>query len=139
MKSIISLLALTVPLSIVADAFLSPRVSASFNHMQAVTYLASTLSFAETESPRTLIRQGMQSFRDGDVSSSLALFDRADAAVPDGSLRPYLWQRGISYYYLDMFEAGSDQVSLGCNSCTACFLMIRLTVNSFSLCMYSFD
>ena len=107
--------------------------------MQAVTYLASTPSFEETESPRTLIRQGMQSFRDGHVASSLAWFDRADAAVPDGSLRPYLWQRGISYYYLDMFEAGSDQVSLGCNSCAACFLMIRLTVNSFSLCMYSFD
>jgi hypothetical protein len=52
----------------------------------------------------------MQSFRDGDVSSSLAYFDRADNAVPDGSLRPFLWQRGISYYYLNQFRDGSDQV-----------------------------
>ena len=63
----------------------------------------------ESESPRTLIRKGMQFFRDGDISSSLDYFDRADNAVPDGSLRPYLWQRGISYYYLDKFREGSDQ------------------------------
>ncbi len=33
----------------------------------------------------------------GDVASSLADFDAAHEA--DASLRPYLWQRGISAYY----------------------------------------
>jgi hypothetical protein len=79
---------------------------------RATTLASSITSFTEmdAESPRTLIRKGMQSFRDGDVSSSLAYFDRADNAVPDGSLRPFLWQRGISYYYLNQFRDGSDQV-----------------------------
>ncbi|KAL7528500.1 hypothetical protein ACHAXR_002479 [Thalassiosira sp. AJA248-18] len=56
----------------------------------------------------------MQSFQQNyDVPSSLAYFDKADAlAVPAGSLRPYLWQRGISYYYLDQFQQGSDQFRL---------------------------
>lgn len=74
--------------------------------------LASSIGTSESESPRTLIRKGMQSFRDGDVSSSLQYFDRADDSVDDGSIRPYLWQRGISYYYLDQFRKGSDQVRL---------------------------
>ncbi|KAL7530934.1 hypothetical protein ACHAWF_003565 [Thalassiosira exigua] len=64
------------------------------------------------ETPTSLVRRGMTSFRDGDVPSSLSYFDRADASVPDGSLRPYLWQRGISYYYLDSFEEGSEQFRL---------------------------
>lgn len=68
---------------------------------------------AETESPRRLVSRGMESFRDRDVTKSLEYFDRADASsVPPGSLRPYLWQRGISYYYLDRFEEGSKQFRL---------------------------
>lgn len=54
----------------------------------------------------------MQSFCNNDVPSSLAYFDKADAATPNGSLKPFLWQRGISYYYLDQFQAGSDQFRL---------------------------
>ncbi|KAL9180174.1 hypothetical protein ACHAXT_008144 [Thalassiosira profunda] len=64
------------------------------------------------ESPRALVQKGMQAFKAGDVSSSLAFFDQADAALPDGSLRPYLWQRGITLYYLDQFKEGSDQFRL---------------------------
>jgi len=54
----------------------------------------------------------MQSFRENDVSGSLEYFDRADKAVTDGSLKPYLWQRGITYYYLNSFRDGSDQFRL---------------------------
>ena len=64
------------------------------------------------ETPRSLVQKGMQSFRDYDVPSSLAYFDAADVAMPNGRLRPYLWQRGISYYYLDRFAEGSDQFRL---------------------------
>ena len=66
-----------------------------------------TVSF---ESPRQLVSEGMKAFREGNVPESIVLFDRADqAAVPSGSLRPFLWQRGISYYYTDDFEKGSRQ------------------------------
>ena len=87
------------------------KSSVSLQRRCKTSALASYISqdVIESESPRTLIRKGMQFFRDGDVSSSLTYFDRADNAVSDGSLRPYLWQRGISYYYLDMFREGSDQ------------------------------
>jgi hypothetical protein len=54
----------------------------------------------------------MQSFRDGYVSTSLQYFDRANAMVADNKLTPYLWQRGISYYYLDKFQEGHAQFSL---------------------------
>jgi hypothetical protein len=67
----------------------------------------------EPESPRILIQKGMQCFRNFDVPSSLFYFDKADAlAVPEGSLSPYLWQRGISYYYLNRFQEGSAQFRL---------------------------
>lgn len=60
-------------------------------------------------SPRVLVQGGMQKFLNGDIPASIEYFDQADKSVPDGSLRPYLWQRGISYYYADRFEDGSRQ------------------------------
>lgn len=62
-----------------------------------------------TDNPRLLVSQGMQTFREGNIKESIELFDRADRAVPDGSFRPFLWQRGISYYYADQFQEGSEQ------------------------------
>jgi len=76
------------------------------------TSLASASNNDDESSPRTLIQQGMQSFRNGDVRASLQYFDRANNAVPDNKLTPYLWQRGISYYYLDKFQEGHEQFSL---------------------------
>ena len=57
--------------------------------------------------PRKLVQLGMQYFKQGDVESSIELFDQAEKI--DSSLTPYLWQRGISYYYADRFKEGSDQ------------------------------
>ena len=62
------------------------------------------------KNPRLLVSEGMQSFRRGNIQESIDLFDQADSLVSDGSLRPFLWQRGISYYYADRFQDGSDQV-----------------------------
>lgn len=59
------------------------------------------------ESRRQLVSKGMNLFRQGDINGSIDLFDSAEAA--DKSLRPFLWQRGISYYYADRFQEGSDQ------------------------------
>jgi hypothetical protein len=70
-------------------------------------------SSSSVMSPRDLVREGMRSFRDGDVPSSLSFFDAAEDSSPSPSgspsLIPYLWQRGISYYYLDRFEDGHRQ------------------------------
>lgn len=80
--------------------------------IRTTSLLAVTMT-PESESPRILVQRGMQCFRNYDVPSSLDYFDKADTlAVPKGSLSPYLWQRGISYYYLNRFEEGSNQFRL---------------------------
>ena len=54
--------------------------------------------------PQALVRSGMRKFSDqGDIEGSIADFDAALAARP--SMRPYLWQRGLSLYYVGTKEA----------------------------------
>ncbi|GLT37977.1 hypothetical protein SLA2020_122560 [Shorea laevis] len=56
------------------------------------------------------IRRGMLLFRQGDVLGSLAEFDKAIELDP--RQKAYLWQRGLSLYYLDRFEEGAEQFRL---------------------------
>lgn len=85
-----------------SSGFVNPQ---AFGQRSAATHLK-----AEADAnPRLLVSRGMNTFRDGNVEESIQMFDSADKAVPDGSLRPFLWQRGISYYYADRFKEGSDQ------------------------------
>ena len=60
--------------------------------------------------PQQLVSLGMKRFTESKVQDSIELFDRADEAVPNGSQTPFLWQRGISLYYADQFQEGSNQV-----------------------------
>ncbi|KAL1802258.1 hypothetical protein ACET3Z_030905 [Daucus carota] len=53
------------------------------------------------------IRRGMQLFREGDVLGSVVEFDKAIQL--DARQKAYLWQRGLSLYYLDRFEEGAEQ------------------------------
>lgn len=46
-------------------------------------------------------------FRQGDVSGSLVEFDKAMELDP--RQKAYLWQRGLSLYYVDRFEEGAEQ------------------------------
>jgi hypothetical protein len=77
----------------------------------AATVLASSAGNSGTApsspSPRdaqALVRSGMRKFADkGDVEGSVADFDAALAAKP--TMRPYLWQRGLSLYYVGTKEA----------------------------------
>jgi len=71
------------------------------------TYDDKTRTLVESLPPKQLVGLGMQRFRTGDVIGSIEAFDLAERK--DASLRPYLWQRGLSYYYADMFQTGSDQ------------------------------
>lgn len=70
-----------------------------------------TIIITESSSPRTLVQKGMQSFRNYDVPKSLAYFNAADS-LTNGALKPYLWQRGITYYYLNEYKEGSNQFKL---------------------------
>ncbi|XP_030459731.1 uncharacterized protein LOC115680136 [Syzygium oleosum] len=53
------------------------------------------------------VRRGMLLFRQGDVIGSLMEFDKAIELDP--RQKAYLWQRGLSLYYLDRFEEGAEQ------------------------------
>ncbi|KMZ62685.1 TPR repeat [Zostera marina] len=53
------------------------------------------------------VRRGMQLFRQGDVSGSVVEFDRAIELDP--RQKSYLWQRGLSLYYLNRLEEGAEQ------------------------------
>ncbi|KAI3883914.1 hypothetical protein MKX03_017377 [Papaver bracteatum] len=55
-------------------------------------------------------RKGMDLFRQGDVLGSLAEFERAIELDP--RQKAYLWQRGLTLYYLNRFEEGAEQFSL---------------------------
>lgn len=52
----------------------------------------------------------MQLFQQGDVAGSVAEFDRAIELDP--RQKAYLWQRGLSLYYLDRFEEAAEQFRL---------------------------
>lgn len=64
----------------------------------------------ENVPPRQLVSMGMKRFTEGNVEDSIELFDRSD--LLDSSLTPFLWQRGISLYYTDQFQQGSNQVRI---------------------------
>jgi tetratricopeptide (TPR) repeat protein len=62
---------------------------------------------SDRSTARQLVQEGMEVFREGNVRRSIELFDQAESLVP--GLAPFLWQRGISYYYDDQFQKASTQ------------------------------
>jgi tetratricopeptide (TPR) repeat protein len=57
--------------------------------------------------PQAYVRRGMVNFKLAKIDESIADFDRAELLAP--RLLPYLWQRGLSYYYAERFEEGAKQ------------------------------
>ena len=70
----------------------------------------------QPNNPNAYIRRGMVKFQLGKIDESIDDFDMAEKL--DARLKPYLWQRGLSYYYADRFAEGAQQFA------------IDLTVNS---------
>jgi lipoprotein NlpI len=62
---------------------------------------------AEPHSPQLHVRRGMAYFKLGSIAAAIDDFDRAEHLNP--ALTPYLWQRGIAYYYAERFEDGARQ------------------------------
>ncbi len=53
------------------------------------------------------IQRGMVYFKLAKIAESIQDFDHAEQLDP--TIKPYLWQRGLSYYY-------TEQYQLGCSS-----------------------
>jgi tetratricopeptide (TPR) repeat protein len=62
---------------------------------------------AEAPSANAYVQRGMMQFKLGRIAASIADFDRAEQLHP--ALTPYLWQRGLSYYYATRFADGARQ------------------------------
>jgi tetratricopeptide (TPR) repeat protein len=57
--------------------------------------------------PTVYIQRGMTYFKLGHIAEAIADFDRAEHLNP--ALTPYLWQRGLAYYYAERFADGAKQ------------------------------
>jgi tetratricopeptide (TPR) repeat protein len=62
---------------------------------------------AAAPSANAYVQRGMMQFKLGRIDASIADFDRAEQLNP--TLTPYLWQRGLSYYYAARFADGARQ------------------------------
>ncbi|NCO75574.1 MAG: tetratricopeptide repeat protein [Cyanobacteria bacterium] len=60
--------------------------------------------------PKMYICRGMIYFKLGRLLESLQDFNKAEELNPQ--LTPYLWQRGITYYYLGKYSKGARQFEL---------------------------
>ena len=62
---------------------------------------------ADPHQPRIYIQRGMTYFKLGHIAEAITDFDRAEHLNP--TLTPYLWQRGLAYYYAERFADGARQ------------------------------
>jgi tetratricopeptide (TPR) repeat protein len=53
------------------------------------------------------VQRGMVRFKLGNIAEAIGDFDRAEHLNP--ALTPYLWQRGLAYYYAGRFAEGARQ------------------------------
>ncbi|MBG1265305.1 tetratricopeptide repeat protein [Nostoc sp. WHI] len=64
----------------------------------------------QPKNPNAYIRRGMVNFQLANIDESIQDFDMAEQL--DASLKPYLWQRGLSYYYVERFAEGAQQFEI---------------------------
>ncbi|XP_052114215.1 uncharacterized protein LOC110278536 [Arachis duranensis] len=86
----------------------SPLVSTSLSVSHS-PYWPAACSVEALKPEALKVPSSFQEFQ-GDVSGSLVEFDRAIELDP--RQKAYLWQRGLSLYYLDRFEEGAEQFRL---------------------------
>lgn len=64
----------------------------------------------QPNNPNVYIRRGMVYFQLGKIEESITDFDTAEKL--DSRIIPYLWQRGLSYYYAERFAEGAKQFEI---------------------------
>ena len=80
------------------------------NHVSALENVLHRLTQQLEEEPRNAsiyVQRGMVHFKRGDIVEAIDDFDRAEHLNP--ALTPYLWQRGLAYYYAERFAEGARQ------------------------------
>lgn len=82
---------------------LSPHITRVEQELQQLTRQVA-LTPAST---RLYVQRGMAAFKLGQIQAAIADFDHAERLNPD--LTPYLWQRGLAYYYAERFAEGARQ------------------------------
>src|SRR5262249_28245791 len=65
---------------------------------------------ADPRHPEVYIRRGMTYFKLGDMTAAIGDFDHAERLKP--ALTPYLWQRGLAYYYAVRFADCMQQFTV---------------------------
>jgi tetratricopeptide (TPR) repeat protein len=88
------------------DTIRRPDVSTVTREVQRLTRVLQV----DSQNTHLYIQRGMASFRLGDVAGAIDDFNRAEQLEP--ALTPYLWQRGIAYYYAGRFEDGTKQFEI---------------------------
>jgi len=79
------------------------HVSSLENELQRLTqHLA-----VEPSNAKIYVQRGMVHFKLGHIAAAIDDFDRAEHLNP--ALTPYLWQRGLAYYYAERFADGAKQ------------------------------
>lgn len=76
---------------------------------QKLTYWNDVIS-QRPHDPKAYIQRGMVYFQLAEINDSIADFDMAEKLEP--RLTPYLWQRGLSYYYAGRFAEGAKQFEI---------------------------
>ncbi|MBC1236784.1 hypothetical protein [Nostoc sp. 2RC] len=64
----------------------------------------------QPQNPNAYIRRGMVKFQLAKIDESIEDFDMAEKL--DERVKPYLWQRGLSYYYAERFGQGAQQFEI---------------------------
>ncbi|NJR64976.1 MAG: hypothetical protein HC772_06120 [Leptolyngbyaceae cyanobacterium CRU_2_3] len=62
------------------------------------------------EDAKIYVQRGMARFKLAMIPESIQDFDRSEQL--DANITPYLWQRGLSYYYANRFEEGANQFEI---------------------------
>lgn len=66
--------------------------------------------YNQPQNPNAYVRRGMVYFQLAKIDQSIQDFDTAETL--DIRLKPYLWQRGLSYYYAEKFAEGAQQFEI---------------------------
>ncbi|WP_414570904.1 tetratricopeptide repeat protein [Nostoc sp. CCY 9925] len=64
----------------------------------------------QPKNPNAYIHRGMVNFQLAKIDESIEDFDTAEQL--DIRIKPYLWQRGLSYYYAERFAQGAQQFEI---------------------------
>jgi tetratricopeptide (TPR) repeat protein len=75
--------------------------------LQQELQYGNTLVKDRPNKPEVYVQRGMARFKLAQIAESIQDFDRAEQLEP--SITPYLWQRGLSYYYAERFQDGAQQ------------------------------